>query len=202
MKIYTRTGDDGTTSLFNGLRVPKNEPHVDAYGTVDELNSTLGLAASLLAPELDSNARTPTQKESLESSLKQIRYIQNRLFDLGAHLATPLTSSDAESIARTGFKDAVSELLEKWMDAMDADLPKLTTFIVPGGHAAASALHMARTICRRAERQMVPLLEQGDLCGAGYKFMNRLSDYLFMVSRHVNILTGDRDVLWSKDTTV
>jgi len=209
MKIYTRVGDDGKTSLFNGDRVDKNECHVEAYGAVDELNSALGLAGSHIQEYLTKLAQPHESQDEMalriakmEHVKRQVHVIQNSLFDLGAHLATPLTTSSKEAIARTSFRTDVSGMLEEWMDAMDTELPPLRTFVLPGGHVIASALHIARTICRRAERQMVPLLNAGDMAPHAFMFVNRLSDYLFVLSRYINVITECEENRWVKNLGV
>jgi cob(I)alamin adenosyltransferase len=172
VKIYTKTGDAGETSLFGGARVPKNDPRIEAYGTVDELNSFLGLA------------RAAWPHSPLDP---QFERIQSDLFDVGAHLASPGTSRftgvDPEHIAD----------LERTIDAMESELPPLRNFILPGGSAPAAQLHVARTICRRAERLVVAL--GGD---PSVVFLNRLSDFLFVAARYANLEHGVEDVPWKK----
>lgn len=175
MTIYTRTGDKGTTSLFAGQRVPKNNLFIEALGTVDEGNSALGLALSFLP------------KESRFDQIRhQLEMIQHALFDVGAALATPRSCDENQKLEKTRFDHEAIELLEKWIDAMDLELPKLKAFILPGGHSAGAALHLSRSIIRRAERLVIPLYEQADVTQAVLVYLNRLSDYLFMVSRFVN----------------
>lgn len=175
MKIYTRTGDKGTTSLFSGQRVPKNDPFIEALGIVDEGNSTIGLALSLLP-----------QEERFTQTREQLETIQHALFDVGAALATPRTCHEEKKLEKTRFDHEAIELLEKWIDAIDRQLPPLKTFILPGGHPAGAALHLSRSTIRRAERAVMPLYEQADVNQAVLVYLNRLSDYLFMVSRFVN----------------
>jgi cob(I)alamin adenosyltransferase len=175
MKIYTRTGDKGTTSLFSGERVPKNNPFIEAIGTVDEGNSSLGLALSFVPKE-----------EKFNSIRLQLETIQHALFDVGAALATPRSGHESKKLEKTRFDHEAIELLEKWIDAMDAQLPPLKAFILPGGHPAGAALHLSRSIIRRAERLVLPLYEQADVNQAVLVYLNRLSDYLFMASRFVN----------------
>ncbi len=171
-KIYTRTGDKGTTSLFTGERVAKNDPYMEALGTVDECNSTIGVAISLLPENL-------AIKEQLE-------IIQHALFDLGAALATPRTKATANKIDKTRFDVEETEALEKWIDKMDHELPTLHSFILPGGHPAGATLHLARALCRRAERYVVPLNSSADVSDNVLTYLNRLSDYLFVASRYIN----------------
>jgi cob(I)alamin adenosyltransferase len=182
-KIYTRTGDDGTTGLGDGERLPKFHARIAAYGTVDEANAAIGLVRQALGPG-----------DALVDAM--MARIQNDLFDLGADLCvpdrgkplpyTPLRITDAQVIR-----------LETEIDLMNSELKPLTSFVLPGGSPAAAALHLARTVTRRAERHMVELamLEAEPVNPAGLKYINRLSDLLFVASRFVND-KGSRDVLW------
>jgi cob(I)alamin adenosyltransferase len=182
-KIYTRTGDDGTTALGTGERRPKYDLRIEAYGTVDETNAAVGLARVQLAgrePKLDA----------------LLAAIQNDLFDLGADLATLDEGRKADHEPLRIVPAQVARI-EKDIDRLNADLKPLRSFVLPGGSAAAAALHMARTICRRAERVMVSLAarEPGKVGEAGLHYINRLSDLLFVASRRVND-KGEADVLW------
>ena len=186
-KIYTRTGDDGTTALGSGERVAKTAVRVEAYGTVDETNATIGLARALLEP-----AQT-----ALQAALARI---QNDLFDLGADLCVPETAQSATKPAtRPPMRviDAQVQRLEDEIDAMNAELEPLRSFVLPGGSPAAAALHVARTVSRRAERQMLRLAAEADgaVSPTAIRYINRLSDYLFVASRHLND-RGRTDVLW------
>lgn len=173
MKIYTRTGDKGQTSLFGGARVPKNDPNVEAYGTVDELSSTLGVARAVW-PNAPIDA--------------QLHQVQMDLFEIGAHLASPGTSRFP------GVDPARIAELETGIDQMESELAPLKTFILPGGSPAAAHLHVSRTVCRRAERLVVALHEQDE---AGViTYLNRLSDYLFVAARFANKRQGIEDVPW------
>ncbi len=185
MKIYTRTGDKGETSLFTGQRVPKNDVCIEALGTVDECNSTIGVAISLMAhlPEL-------------HPSLEQLEIIQHALFDLGAAIATPRTRAVADKIDKTRFDSEASQMLEKWIDSMEEALPPLKTFILPGGHPAGAMLQLSRSICRRAERSVIPLGARADVSQNVVIYLNRLSDYLFVISRYVNHLMHSPETLW------
>jgi len=169
MKIYTRTGDAGTTSLFSGERVAKYHPRVMAYGSVDELNAHLGSARS-------------------SSPLPQVDHILERLqellFTLGADLATALCE---RKVTRISEQDTA--MLEEEIDRMEESLPQLKFFILPGGTPAASAIHLARCVCRRAEREAL-LLPAGEISKAALAFMNRLSDHLFVLARFQNHLAG------------
>lgn len=175
MKIYTRTGDLGQTSLFGGARVAKNDARIEAYGTVDELSSFLGVArASGLPAEVDA----------------VLEGVQRDLFDVGAHLASPGTSRfagvDAQRITD----------LEREIDAMERELAPLVNFILPGGSLPAAQLHVARTVCRRAERRVVALHDQSPPTLAAVAFLNRLSDYLFVAARFANRRADVKDVEW------
>ena len=180
-KIYTRTGDDGTTGLVDGSRVAKHHARMAAIGAVDEANSALGLAAVALAgsPHAVALAR-----------------IQNDLFDLGADLATPLPAAgdaDADWVLR--IVAAQTTWLETAMDALNEHLAPLASFILPGGSEGAARLHIARAAARRAERAMTALAAQTPLSAAALTYINRLSDYLFVLARAVNA-AGAGDVLW------
>jgi cob(I)alamin adenosyltransferase len=185
MKIYTKTGDDGSTGLFGGQRVSKSSARVDAYGTVDELNSVLGLARAALS-------NTPAA--DLDPLLCDI---QSALFTLGADLATPLPPPDAKDralIDRIQATDVAT--LEAAIDAHDATLPPLRAFILPGGSHPAAWLHLARTTCRRAERLCVSLSASEDLGPFIVQYLNRLSDLLFVLARAANHLLSVPDVPW------
>ncbi|WP_373355394.1 cob(I)yrinic acid a,c-diamide adenosyltransferase [Pseudoroseicyclus sp. CXY001] len=179
-KLYTRTGDDGTTALSNGDRVKKHDLRVEAYGTVDETNAALGLAR--LEAEGDMAAA--------------LARIQNDLFDLGADLSRPDPAADAsESYEVLRMTPAQVERLEAEIDAMTAELEPLRSFILPGGTALAAHLHLARTICRRAERLAMALAEGAEVTPAALKYLNRLSDWLFAAARMAND-GGRADVPW------
>lgn len=191
MKIYTKTGDKGETSLFTGQRVSKNDPFIEALGTVDECNSAIGAAVSSLPRE-----------EKFEKVLEQLLIIQHALFDLGASLATPRTKANNAKIDKTRFDQEEIELIEKWIDEMDQELTELKTFILPGGHPAGAMLHLARSICRRAERRVVPLTGHADVSEKVIRYLNRLSDYLFMCSRIVNYHAGSPETKWRPHLTL
>ncbi|MEX2114187.1 MAG: cob(I)yrinic acid a,c-diamide adenosyltransferase [Pirellulales bacterium] len=181
MKIYTRTGDSGDTGLFGGPRVRKNAPRIEAYGTVDELNGVLGMArAHVLETELDA----------------LVRRIQNELFEIGAQLATP--DPAAHGTATIGPTHIAA--LEAAIDRYEADLASLKQFILPGGTPAAATLHFARTVCRRAERRLITLMDDArePIAGDLVVYLNRLSDLLFVVARWVNHAAGTPDVPWQK----
>jgi cob(I)alamin adenosyltransferase len=178
VKIYTKTGDSGETSLFDGTRVSKADARVDAYGEVDELNAWIGLAlASRLDPDLD----------------EALVHIQRDLFALGARLADPAAKIAARVIKASLTDDDVARL-ESLIDRLEAELPPLTRFILAGGTPGGAALHLARTVCRRAERRMVALEPPVD--GVLVRYVNRLSDLLFVVARVVNRRGGVAEVEW------
>ena len=179
-RIYTRTGDDGTTALGSGERRPKYDLRVSAYGTVDETNAAIGVVRLHLA-----------EARELDAMLGRI---QNDLFDLGADLAVPQRDGKAERLRMLASQ---VERLERDIDSLNAALAPLTSFILPGGTPAAAYLHLARTICRRAERMMVELAARPEepVSDPAIQYMNRLSDFLFVASRAVND-NGAGDVLW------
>jgi cob(I)alamin adenosyltransferase len=178
VKIYTKTGDEGKTSLLGGTRVPKDDDRIEAYGTVDELNASIGVVRALwLDSPLDGLFET----------------IQNDLFDVGAHLAA------AEARDRfPGVAPEAAGRLEEAIDAMESDLEPLRAFILPGGSPAAAELHVARTVCRRAERRVVALAEKESVAAAVIVYLNRLSDFLFVAARTANRVAGVEDVVWKK----
>ena len=175
-RIYTKTGDDGTTGVFAGPRVAKDDDRIEAYGTIDELNAVLGVAL--------------TQQPADEIAALLLT-IQHQLFDLGAELATP-------DPAANGMRKTTDEKVEALANAIDkyeADLPPLTSFILPGGTPFSGTLHLARTVCRRAERHIVTLSKSAEIAGEVIRYVNRLSDLLFVLARVGNKDAGG-DVLW------
>ncbi len=177
MKLYTKSGDKGETSLIYGQRIPKNSIRVDAYGTIDEANSMIGLGLAYLK---QASFKTTDLQE-------QLLVIQRELFDLGRDLAT------SEDKAKENGYYVVSgqvERLESFIDALDAEVPPLTRFILPGGHLAAATIHTARTITRRAERTAVALGKEEQINPEVQRYLNRLSDYLFAASRAINYRAG------------
>ncbi|TPE49447.1 cob(I)yrinic acid a,c-diamide adenosyltransferase [Amaricoccus solimangrovi] len=179
-RIYTRTGDKGETALGDGTRVPKHAPRVSAYGTVDELNATLGLARLHATAELD----------------PALSRIQNDLFDLGADLCVPDIENDATAkYPRLRMAAAQVDRLESEIDAFNAELTPLRSFILPGGSALSAHLHLARTVCRRAERLAIELAAAETVNAEAVKYLNRLSDWLFVAARIAND-KGAADVLW------
>ena len=191
MKIYTKSGDKGETSLYTGQRIQKSDPLIDAIGTVDECNSAIGLSISLLPND-----------NTYASCREQLENIQHALFDIGAALATPRTRAAPNKIERTRFDHHATELLEKWIDAMETELPPLKTFILPGGHPAGAASHVARSICRRAERLVVPVNMHADVSDHVLAYVNRLSDYLFVMSRFINHKANSPETLWEHNKKI
>ena len=184
-KVYTRTGDSGQTGLVGGKRLPKDHPRIEAYGTVDELNSVIGLALSFLSQKEASKRR-----EKLELILEAI---QQKLFDTGSELAT-LPGDEYEGQITLQAEDA--EWLEEIIDAMNDELQPLKSFILPGGTSLNAFLHQARTVCRRAERDILKL-NQIDLVNQEIiKYINRLSDFLFVAGRWVTETLGETETLW------
>jgi len=185
-RVYTRTGDKGTTRLADGTEVPKDTPHIEAYGTVDELSSNMGLSRSLLFA-------TPSKCEERFRELdKVLMAIQQDLFDLGSLLATPVDSD----LRLPSITAAHVTALEEHMDALNESLVPPKSFVLPGGHSAAAAMHVARTVCRRAERLCVDL---PGVEGEGrniFIYLNRLSDYLFVASRYINHVAGYGEPYW------
>jgi len=181
MRIYTRTGDAGETGLFGGGRVAKDNPRVAAYGEVDELNAAVGLA----------RAAPPAELFDLE-----LQAIQRDLFALGGHLATPDPEKVRAALAKAELAPSRVTDVERAIDAAEAELPPLRAFILPAGSPKAAALHLARTICRRAERGVVTLARDQDVPDLFLVYLNRLSDYLFMLARLANLRAGRADVIW------
>lgn len=179
-RLYTRTGDDGTTSLVGGTRAPKDCDRLEAYGTVDELNSWLGLLAS-------STALGAERRELLQ-------HIQNTLFDIGAALATEPQSAWQPA----PFSSEKIERIESAIDDIDSQLPPLRQFILPGGHPDASRANIARTVARRAERLIIRLNRATPVDPAILRYINRLSDLLFALGREINVNTGHSEIFWQK----
>jgi cob(I)alamin adenosyltransferase len=181
MKIYTKTGDKGDTGLFGGGRVAKNHPRVEAYGDIDELNAVLGMARSVeMMPRID-EVLVPIQRD---------------LFSLGALLATPHPEKVRQQLEKARLDaDRIAEL-ERAIDTGEAELEPLEAFILPGGTPKASALHVARTVCRRAERRVIALASEVDVPPIVIQYLNRLSDLLFVLSRVANRRAGAGEVTW------
>lgn len=181
MKIYTKTGDEGETGLFGGERVPKDHRRVAAYGDVDELNAAVGLARA-------------TAPVDFEDSLLQT--IQRDLFTVGAELATPDPARLAKALGGPPLGDAEVTALEQAIDRLDAGLPPLKAFILPGGAPKGAAFHVARTVCRRTERTVVGLARETPVSPAIRHYLNRLSDLLFVLARAANARAGAGDLPW------
>jgi cob(I)alamin adenosyltransferase len=179
VKIYTKTGDTGETSLFAGGRVSKDVARVEAYGTVDELNACLGMVCVQLSDD---------------DVLACLRRLQTELFDLGADLATPLTATSRKEIPRAREEQTLR--LEEWIDQYSEGLPALTQFILPSGSLPGATLHFARTVCRRAERQVVTLSREEEINLEIIRYLNRLSDLLFVLARVVNQRAQIPETIW------
>lgn len=180
-RIYTKTGDKGLTSLYGGQRVPKFQTRVEVFGALDELNANLGLALTEI-----------TDQEIAKPLLE----IQNTLFNIGAEVAEGGTKAKRmidDALRISPFQVA---RLEQWIDTFDGELPKLTTFILPGGSRAGARLHLARAVCRRAERRLAKLNEEEPVNPASLMYLNRLSDFLFMLARTVNRRAGAPEQSW------
>ncbi|WP_293889790.1 cob(I)yrinic acid a,c-diamide adenosyltransferase [Flavobacterium sp.] len=185
MKVYTKTGDKGTTALFGGTRVPKDHARIESYGTVDELNSYIGLI----------------RDQEINQHYKDILIeIQDRLFTVGAILATPaekeILKNGEKRLQNLGIVESDIELLEKEIDSMEDSLPQMTHFVLPGGHTTVSYCHIARCVCRRAERLAVHLSHTETVAEIAIKYLNRLSDYLFVLARKLSSELQADEVQW------
>lgn len=185
MKIYTKTGDTGTTALFGGSRVPKHHLRIESYGTVDELNSYMGM---ICCQEIDDRTK------------KTIIQIQNQLFTIGSTLATDpkraVLRSGKERLKIEKTNESNIQFLEDEIDAMNDTLPPLTSFVLPGGNTIVSYCHIARTVCRRAERRATQLHEIEEVDATVLKYLNRLSDYLFVLARKLTQDLGAEEIPW------
>jgi cob(I)alamin adenosyltransferase len=181
MKIYTKTGDAGETGLFGGGRVKKDHPRTAAYGDVDELNSAIGLARATAPVELFDDL---------------LEAIQRDLFAIGGRLATPEPEKVAKAIVKAVLPPERAQSFERAMDEAERELPPLRAFVLPGGTPKAAALHLARTICRRAERSAVHLAQEDEVPPEILVYLNRLSDFLFTLARLANHRAGSPDVTW------
>lgn len=179
MKIYTKSGDDGKTGLFHGPRVSKDDARIEAYGTVDELSSVLGLVRSTCLPD------------DVDAVLERI---QHQLFSLGAELATPDPGQHGTAL----ISSADTDWIEECIDRFDSSLPPLKTFILPGGSSSAASLHHARVVCRRAERRVVTLSRATELSNEATVYLNRVGDLLFVLARYANAVDGTPDVAWER----
>lgn len=187
MKVYTKTGDKGTTALLGGVRVPKNHIRIDAYGTVDELNSGIGLIRSY----------------NIGDDLNEILFqIQTMLFYLGSELATPadkMTLANGKPRLPKVIQEKDIEQIEKWIDQIEEELPPLRHFIIPGGNLGSAQTHQCRCVCRRAERICVALSEVEEIRDEPVKYLNRLSDFFFVLSRKISKDAGHQEILWLPD---
>jgi len=200
MAIYTKTGDDGDTALFGGGRVPKNDRRVEAYGAVDELNSFVGLAlTSLTDVDADPDADGGPDADANPGIRRGLLLIQNDLFALGANLATPERDDSRPRPRTPDVPVARVEAMEGWIDRATEELPELREFILPGGTGAAAMLHVCRSVCRRAEREVVALGREETLDPGIVRYLNRLSDLFFVWARLENLRAGQADVPWSQE---
>lgn len=193
-KVYTKTGDQGMTSLVGGIRVDKDSVRLEAYGTVDELSSHLGLLASMLRSEKLTAAESVAQEYIDIANL--IERVQNTLFNVCSYLATDTTQTPVYESAKLNPKEI--DVLEHEVDAIMPTLPVLHSFVLPGGTMSASQTHVCRTVCRRAERRIVALTHEAEINPDVLKYVNRLSDYLFVLSRKLNFLAGEEEKIWRK----
>lgn len=185
MKVYTKTGDGGTTALFGGTRVPKDHARIESYGTIDELNSYIGLI----------------RDQEINNHYKEILIeVQDRLFTIGAILATPpekeVMKNGELRLKKLGITETDIELLENEIDAMEEALPPMTHFVLPGGHQTVSYCHITRCVCRRAERLAVHLSHNEPVAEIAIKYLNRLSDYLFVLARKLSLDLKADEVKW------
>lgn len=181
--IYTKTGDSGTTSLVGGVRVSKTHARLEAYGTIDELNSGIGMLVSII---------------EINEDKKLLQFVQHKLFSLGSYLATDTNQTKLNIASNIGEEDVLK--IENSIDSIDAQLPQLKGFILPSGSYQSAVCHLCRTICRRAERRILEL-EEKEICeidGNCKRFVNRLSDYLFVLSRKLNHFASVSEIYWDK----
>lgn len=181
--LYTGGGDAGTTSLVGGERVKKNSVRLEAYGTLDEFSAFLGAVAA--------------DKSCTEEVRGQLLSVQNMLFNLGAYLATQYPAGEQPKVA--GLDDGQISRLEGWIDALDEQTPKIRAFVLPGGSEGAAKAHIARTVCRRAERRVLDLAAEAYVDPLLLRYLNRLSDYLFILARYLNFTAGEEEIIWKKE---
>lgn len=194
--VYTKTGDNGTTSLVGGSRVKKYDPRVETYGTVDELNAHIGMLATMVRDKSIDLEIAFDIREKFEICYKQLKSIQNELFVIQTLLAT----EDEETYRKLPqLSDNATEELEHWIDAMDERLPRLKSFVIPGGSPVSAQAHIARTVCRRAEREIVHLAETENIEEKIKKYINRTSDYLFVISRYTLLIENKTEIFWSAE---
>ncbi len=187
-RVYTRRGDQGETDLVGGARVTKDSPRIEAYGTVDELNAAVGVVRAVNAA-LHARSRAGRELDAI------LRKLQNELFDLGGELATP-PSEFRPGMFRVGAAEV--KALETFMDRCQKDLQPLKSFVLPGGGCVSAFLHVARTVCRRAERDVLRLMRREDIGEWPLAYLNRLSDLLFVLSRWIGHHLGEREFLWER----
>lgn len=194
--IYTKTGDNGTTSLVGGRRVKKYDQRVEAYGTVDELNAHIGMLATMMRDKSIDLEMAFDVREQFENCYKQLKTAQNKLFVIQTLLAT----EDEETYKKLPqLDDNATDEMEAWIDDIDKRLPALKSFVIPGGTTISAQAHIARTVCRRAERQIVRLAEEEHIEEKIKKYINRTSDYLFVISRFALILENKAENFWSAE---
>ena len=191
-RVYTRTGDTGDTALVGGRRVAKDAPRIEAYGTIDELNAAIGLARVFNAERAKGRAPASAAPRRLDETLRRL---QNELFDLGSELATPADAA-YEGMFRVGAAEVTG--LERLIDECQKDLAPLKSFVLPGGGRVGGFLHLARTVCRRAERRLLALSRVEPIGEWPLKYVNRLSDLLFVLSRWVGAKLGEPEYLWER----
>ena len=197
MKLYTRSGDDGSTGLFGGERVMKDDPRVEAYGTIDELNAAIGWVIASLPSQPVPNSPAnlaPSQSDFHGQSAFILTTLQSRLFEIGADLATPEGNKHESKIRRVGEAEVAES--EQWIDQIDSPNTPMTHFVLPGGTELAARLHVARTVCRRAERAMVHLARTEPVNPSAMIYINRISDLLFAMARRANREAAVADVPW------
>nr|CAB3263875.1 cob(I)yrinic acid a,c-diamide adenosyltransferase, mitochondrial-like [Phallusia mammillata] len=190
MKIYTKTGDGGMSSLFTGERRTKHDAAFEALGTVDELSSNIGFSRELLSDSW--------QKENFEILDAHLQKVQCILQDIASCVATPLSTASEKHLSRTEFDNNLVYELETWIDTFSEDLPPLKNFILPSGGKCSSHLHISRSVCRRAERNMVLLHENNELDAGVLKYVNRLSDFLFTAARYTSSMEGNPELVYRR----
>lgn len=195
-KVYTKTGDQGMTSLVGGIRIDKASVRLEAYGTVDELSSHLGLLSSMLRNSHGDFDETILQECKATEML--LERIQNTLFNVCSYLATDTFQTPVYESAKLNPEEI--EVLEREVDAITPNLPVLHSFVLPGGSMAASQAHVCRTVCRRAERRIVALTHEAEINPDVLRYVNRLSDYLFVLSRRLNVIAKEEEKIWKKVT--
>ena len=194
--IYTKTGDNGTTSLVGGRRVKKYDQRVEAYGTVDELNAHIGMLATMMRDKSIDLEMAFDVREQFENCYKQLKTAQNKLFVIQTLLAT----EDEDTYNKLPqLDDNATDEMEAWIDDIDKRLPALKSFVIPGGTTISAQAHIARTVCRRAERQIVRLAEEENIEEKIKKYINRTSDYLFVISRFALILENKAENFWNAE---